>query len=431
MNYRTVIVFFVTILPVFCFLIVGYYGQWLDGWVVLSVLGCVIAGIFLGFYPAFNFAQKAHEKLTGVVKEHHSKIVALEEKALETNLILNSIPDPLFLLSGNKKVLLANGASEYLTQKPIEGLFINRVFADNEIEKNIDEALKSGKTKRLDFKMDLPIERNYQVRIVPINSSILFRFVPDSPAVLMAFQEVTAVMRTKKIQSDFLANVSHELRTPLTSLIGFTETLRNTAKDDFEVRDKFLDIMQDQADRMYRLVADLLSLSKIEMNEHSIPDTPVKLDDVITKVCDMFVLKAQQHKINFVCDFPAHFPEVKGDEDQLTQVFQNLIDNALKYGKKETVVEIIGKESNKEITISVIDYGIGIPQNQIYHLTERFYRVDKARSREMGGTGLGLAIVKHIINRHRGRLLITSKEGNGSNFSVTLPIWQGKIKAPI
>ena len=288
MNYRVLVAFFVTIFPIFSFLTLGYYAQWLNGWMVLSVFGCVVVGIFLGFYPALNFAQKSQDKITQIVKEHHSKIITLEEKALETNLILNSIPDPLFLLNGNKRVMFANEASEYLTQKPIEGLFIHHVFSNTAIEKNIDEVLKSGKTIQLDFNVDLPIERNYQIRIVPINPTILFRFVQDSPAVLIAFQEVTSVMRTKKIQSDFLANVSHELRTPLTSLIGFTETLRNAAKDDLEVRDKFLDIMQDQANRMYRLVADLLSLSKIEMNEHTIPNAPVRLDEVITKVCDMF-----------------------------------------------------------------------------------------------------------------------------------------------
>jgi len=224
------------------------------------------------------------------------------------------------------------------------------------------------------------------------------------------------------MRADFVANVSHELRTPLSSLLGFVETLRGPARDDAEARDNFLGIMHEQAERMTRLIEDLLSLSRIEMDEHSRPDTPVDMHRVLAKVEDMLTMKARDRHMAIRITAPDAPAAVPGDEDQLTQVFQNLIDNAIKYGGENTPVEIVVDQPDAtQVSITVIDHGAGIPREHLPRLTERFYRVDAARSRQLGGTGLGLAIVKHIIARHRGQLDITSAEGEGSSFTVTLP----------
>ena len=209
----------------------------------------------------------------------------------------------------------------------------------------------------------------------------------------------------------------------MTSLVGFIETLRGPARDDEEARDKFLGIMQDQSDRMLRLLQDLLSLSRIEMDEHTRPKGRIDVAHIIGSVTDMLAFKARSRGMRFELDLAPTLPRVQGDEDQLTQVFQNLIENAIKYGDKDTSVRISAeKRGDGRLAVSVTDHGRGIPKTHLPRLTERFYRVDAARSREMGGTGLGLAIVKHIVNRHRGRLVIDSVEGQGSTFTVILPI---------
>ena len=226
------------------------------------------------------------------------------------------------------------------------------------------------------------------------------------------------------MRADFVANVSHELRTPLTSLIGFIETLRGPAKDDVAAQERFLGIMQEQADRMYRLIADLLSLSRIEMEEHSVPRGRVDLPLLAQKVSDGLSFKARDRNMQVVIEAPANLPPVAGDEDQLTQVLQNLIDNALKYGEPDTEVQVRAVANGETVELSIRDHGQGIPREHLPRLTERFYRVDAARSREMGGTGLGLAIVKHIVNRHRGKLTITSKPSYGSTFTISFPVWK-------
>ena len=241
---------------------------------------------------------------------------------------------------------------------------------------------------------------------------------------LVDLQDVTALIRSEQMRVDFVANVSHELRTPLTSLTGFIETLRGPAKDDADAREKFLAIMQEQSERMFRLINDLLSLSRIELDEHSRPTDPVDLGEVLDGVRSMLAMKAEAKEMDLTLTLPEEVPPiVRGDADQLTQVFLNLVDNAIKYGGKGTEVAVrVRARDSRRLAIDVQDHGAGIPAEHIPRLTERFYRVDAARSRALGGTGLGLAIVKHIVNRHRGRLSISSREGEGSCFTVILPL---------
>jgi len=245
---------------------------------------------------------------------------------------------------------------------------------------------------------------------------------------------MTAVKRSERMRADFVANASHELRTPLASLTGFIETLRGAAREDAAARERFLAIMAEQAQRMARLVDDLLSLSRIEMNEHLAPTERVDIEQVLRTVADTLEQRAAARDMRIVVDLPAGLPKVLGDADELAQVFQNLLDNAIKYSRRGTTIDVGAHPSPRflpgvrpgerpaALAITVRDHGEGIARDHLPRLTERFYRVDAARSRELGGTGLGLAIVKHIVSHHRGALDIDSELGEGTVFTVHLPL---------
>jgi two-component system phosphate regulon sensor histidine kinase PhoR len=303
-----------------------------------------------------------------------------------------------------------------------------------------------------EFMLALPVERHLTARIAPIGqrspaggsggmaAATTAARDPGVAAAVLTLHDITGAKRTEQMRADFVANASHELRTPLATLIGFIETLRGPARDDPAAQDRFLGIMQQQASRMARLVDDLLSLSRIEMNEHQPPTGRVALGPLLRGVADTLELRAAARDMHVVLTMPGsgELPPVQGEADELAQVFQNLIDNAIKYGRPGTPIEVTARVADRRagpvaastaaaaaqpaVAVSVRDHGDGIPREHLPRLTERFYRIDTARSREMGGTGLGLAIVKHIVNRHRGHLEIESEVGRGSVFTVYLRI---------
>lgn len=246
--------------------------------------------------------------------------------------------------------------------------------------------------------------------------------------VLATFEDVSPLEDVGQMRRDFVANVSHELRTPLTALLGFIETLRGPAKDDARARDRFLGIMEAEASRMNRLVRDLLSLSRVESEERIRPGQQLDLLGTVQSTVKALEPIAEDKGISVNLTAPNGEVMVNGDSDQLNQVFTNLIENAIKYGGNggnvSVTVTVLDRDPTVRgpaVRVEVTDQGQGIDPIHIPRLTERFYRVDSHRSREMGGTGLGLAIVKHIINRHRGRMQIASALGEGSTFTVTLP----------
>ena len=230
----------------------------------------------------------------------------------------------------------------------------------------------------------------------------------------------------EKMRTGFIANVSHELRTPLSSILASVETIKNTAKNDKKAQKKFLDGMENQAWRMTRLVEDLLTLSKIESDDKELHFEKIKIDSIIQNVIDSLSSKAKLKKIKFLIIKKSKKLIINADQDSIIQVFINLIDNAINYSKEKTQIKISFDKSIKQdksfLKISVIDVGEGIEKKHLNRITQRFYRVDKDRSRKQGGTGLGLAIVKHIVQRHQGELTIKSETGVGSVFSVFLPI---------
>jgi two-component system phosphate regulon sensor histidine kinase PhoR len=374
-----------------------------------------------------QIAQRLVEALRG----WREREAGLAAHAALADRILNELPDPLVLVDRQKQVRLANPAAEALFEGPLPGRNLLGVLRQPELLEAVDLVLAGGAAETVEFTIPVPVERSFDAHVLPLPGGPS-RGGVEEPTALLLLRDVTKVMRADRLRADFVANASHELRTPLATMLGFIETLRGPARDDGEARMRFLAIMQEQASRMARLVADLLSLSRIELNEHSMPTGASELRSVLGSVANSLALKAEARgmKIELPADL-AQLPPVQGDSDELIQLFQNLIDNAIKYGRAGTAVRLTAARSEPPaamtpprpaVAISVIDQGEGIARQHLPRLTERFYRVDTARSRDLGGTGLGLAIVKHIVSRHRGALEIESEIGEGSRFVVYLPI---------
>lgn len=336
--------------------------------------------------------------------------------------LINRLPDPLFVLEGTGRVLFANTAAEPLIGTAAAGRHVATVLRSAPLIAAIDSVIEDGKARAIEYAVPVPIQRNYSAFVAPIVAGA----AASQRLVFVLLRDVTEARRIEAMRADFVAFASHELKTPLASLSGFIDTLRGHAKDDPEAREKFLGIMADQAGRMRRLIEDLLSLSRIELREHVRPSDLVDLFGVVNDVTDTLTPLADQYDVEIGVTAPASLPRVRGDREELVQVVQNLADNALRYGRSGKRIEISLSPDEKGgravVRLTVRDFGPGIAKEHIPRLTERFYRVDPAASRARGGTGLGLAIVKHIVNRHQGTLSIESELGQGSAFSVLLPV---------
>ena len=338
--------------------------------------------------------------------------------------VLDRLPDPILLIRGDQKVVEINRAAGSLFGDGIKGKNLSLAIRHPEILDLVRGVLDGNPRESAVVSLGSPVTRFFEAQAAPLRGSGVLM----GGAVLI-LHDVTVVRNVKEMRADFVANVSHELRSPLTALIGFIETLRGAARDDAEARERFLAIMEAEANRMARLVNDLLSLSKVEASEHIPPRGEVDVAAMMITVRDAFVARAQEKNANIVLDAADGLPAIAGDEDELVEVFHNLVDNALKYGRDGSrilitarAVERIPDVGGAGVSITVRNEGEGIAPEHIPRLTERFYRIDKGRSRSMGGTGLGLAIVKHIINHHRGRLKVESTPGKDSSFTVFLPI---------
>ncbi len=250
------------------------------------------------------------------------------------------------------------------------------------------------------------------------------RVATTGNCLLLVFSDISAARLAERMRVDFVANASHELRTPLATILGFVETLQGPAAKDEGARTRFLDIMAREANRMTRLIDDLLSLSRIELDKYVRPVTPLELRPLLEEVGRTLAMRLEADRRTLAIEAPDDLPRVVGDRDQILQVLHNLVSNALKYGRSGTPIRLRAERldrPHRHVRISVADEGEGIPPEHLPRLTERFYRVDNSRSRSLGGTGLGLAIVKHIVQRHRGQLSVESKVGAGTTVSFTLP----------
>jgi two-component system phosphate regulon sensor histidine kinase PhoR len=335
--------------------------------------------------------------------------------------IVAAVPDPLILIDRQRRIVRTNAASAEFIGVGSEGRDLAAALRNPALLAAADRVLRGDGASSVEFTLSVPVERMLRAHLAPVGGP-----GDGGAAVILTLHDVTALKRSEQLRADFVANAGHELKTPLATLIGFIETLQGPARGDAAARERFLGIMQQQARRMARLVDDLLSLSRIELNEHVAPTGRVALAPLIDEVARGLELRAEERGIRIVQKLPADLPEVQGDRDELAQIAQNLLDNAVKYGRPHSEVSVTGGlgadrgTPEAQVWLAVADRGEGIAGEHLPRLTERFYRVDTARSRELGGTGLGLAIVKHILNRHRGRLEIRSAPGEGSTFTVWL-----------
>ncbi len=370
-----------------------------------------------------NIAGTANEiwqAAARLARDWRERSARAEARLAAAEAVFAAIPEPQILLDRRRRIIRANpAATEFIGGVP-EGSDLAASLRNPGILAAADAVLAGGTTRIVDFALALPVERVMQARIARVEG-----VSTEGIAAIVTLHDITALKLAEQMRADFVANAGHELKTPLASLVGFIETLLGAARDDAAARERFLGIMRGEAGRMTRLVDDLLSLSRIELNEHVAPTGTVALAPLIEQVADALELRAAERGMRLSLVLPEDLPEVHGDEDELAQVFQNLIDNAIKYGKPQTEITIVaGSDSdaaaNAPVRVAVTDRGDGIPSEHLPRLTERFYRIDTARSRELGGTGLGLAIVKHILNRHRARLEISSTLGIGSTFTVRL-----------
>ena len=378
--------------------------------------------------PRLSFAPATEELATAAATLSagwRRQRAAVDNLAASAQAIVDGLPDPLIAVDRQRRIVRTNLATMGLLGPVNPDRDVSTALRHPQLLVAIDALLETGDDgnfigpnhSAVEFVLAGPPELDVVAHLRRLPAA-----AADGSLALIVLHDTTAQRRAERMRADFVANASHELKTPIAGLAGFIETLRGPARDDTAARERFLGIMAEQADRMRRLVDDLLMLSRIEQHEHARPDREIDLDSVLRGVLDLLQLKAAARGVGIELDVAADLPRAVGDHDELTIVFQNLIDNALKYAKPSTAVRVAAERAGPDrVAVAVSDEGDGIPAAHLPRLTERFYRVDTARSRQLGGTGLGLAIVKHVVNRHRGRLDIQSIPGKGSTFTVTLP----------
>ncbi|MBD1171954.1 GHKL domain-containing protein [Pelagibacterales bacterium SAG-MED05] len=357
--------------------------------------------------------QKQSENLDQEVQDITNEDI---EDDPQKGAILNQLDDYLIILDKYKNIKYLNPSAKNKFGKESLGKHIATILRVPDLLQNIDLVLNKRKTINMDLELNQPSFQFFKVYIM-IGESV---FSDDPDTLNLFLKDLTEIVKAQKFKSDFVANVSHELKTPLVSIKGFLETISGHAKDDLEAQKKFIPIMLEQADRMESLIKDLLSLSKIELEEHIQPQDKVNLKEVLSNVEDIHQknLKLFEFKNNIKDDF-----FIKGDHEKLIEVFSNIIDNSIKYSEKNKKIEVNCGQGNGKVigdsyTVSIKDKGIGIPTEQLPRITERFFRVDAAKSKKVGGTGLGMAIVKHIVNQHRGELEIKSEAQSGTEIKV-------------
>jgi len=383
---------------------------------VLGRSGLRLPGPALPPVPAPLVAPQGDAHLIRALRE---RLRDAESELGSANAILALHPEPILVIDAGRAILRGNAAAKTLFHGDADGRGAGAVLDHKEVVQASARVFAGHGCQVVDVKLAGATERHLRAQI-----ELLPDYHAAKPTALLTITDLTEVKRAEQLRADFVANASHELRTPLAVLLGFIETLTGPAADDPHAQREFLGIMQQQATRMARLVDDLLSLSKIELTEHAAPTRKVRLADVVGPIARALDLRAAERGMTILLTAAPDLPEVPGEPDELAQVAQNLIDNAIKYARADSEITVTVGPSNRlmgGVMLRVRDRGEGIAKKHLSRLTERFYRVDKARSSRMAGTGLGLAIVKHVVNRHNGLLEIESKIGRGSKFTVHLP----------
>jgi two-component system phosphate regulon sensor histidine kinase PhoR len=384
--------------------------------------------------PELNFISSAMELSEALKKLQASwdvKKKQMETIITEREILVDTLPDILIMINDDKRVVRTNRAARAIFGQNLAGQSLKEVIPNPYLIDAISSVIQDLKGREIEFRIEDPVVRDFL--------AIIERFpVPTAGGIstVITMNDITELKSVEQMRADFVANASHELRTPLASIKGFVETLLGPAKDDEVAREEFLKIMLEQADRMQQLIGDLLSLSKIEMNAHSVPTEAVDFGNIVRKEVEHHKRGAGVKNQRLLINIQDNLPSVKGDGNELAQVVHNLVSNAIKYGYADSDVNVTLKVTtelpqdlnmrnlSRVVSLSVKDQGDGIPKQHLPRLMERFYRVDSARTRQVGGTGLGLAIVKGIIARHRGAITVDSVVGEGTNFTVYVPIFE-------
>jgi two-component system phosphate regulon sensor histidine kinase PhoR len=382
-----------------------------------SIVGSLIAalGVALAAGASGELAARP-DNLTRPPKSASSPAGRDLAGASQLKPVLDGLLDAALLLDADEVVLSSNEPANRLM--PVaKGRHISATSRSPELLALIAEAITPGQPQKGEARLLGPIAHQTSIVVTRISDAA----EPGMPVLLIVLRDLSEQEKLTRMRADFVANASHELRTPLASLRGFLETIRGPAATDADARDKFIGIMQEQADRMSRLIDDLLSLSRIEMREHVRPLDRIDMNEIVHYVARTVEPLASKAGITVTAVQAPGPTRVRGDRDELIQMLQNLTHNAIKYGREGGSVRIGLTAEGKNAVLTVADDGIGIAPEHLPRLTERFYRVSAKDSRERGGTGLGLAIVKHIVNRHHGELQVVSMPGKGSTFTVRLP----------
>jgi two-component system phosphate regulon sensor histidine kinase PhoR len=372
--------------------------------------------LFVHSHDEIEDLARALNSLSDQVRE---KMDSLDSERAKLDLVLSSMFEGVIVTDERERIILMNPSLRRLFMIAVdpEGRKPLEVIRNSAIGDMVDRILKGQQQLATEeITVTVPEERILQANGVPI----IRNGRPEGS--ILVFHDITELRRLERIRQEFVANVSHELRTPIASIKGYAETLMEGALDDKDNAKEFISIIFQDANRLAALINDLLDLSKIEsgkMNMSLVSLDPAKLLKGAVKVMEK---QAKARSISLGIDLEPGLPQVKADETLFTQVMVNLLENAIKYTPEGGSVTVSAKKDNESLQVNVVDTGIGIPEKDLSRIFERFYRVDKARSRELGGTGLGLSIVKHIVQAHHGRVWVTSVPGTGSTFSFTIPL---------
>ena len=386
---------------------------------VTVVMSCLIFYMYRNSTRVLKQHQVTEPKQDAIKQEiqetYNTKITYQVVKGL-----LNILPSPYILIDRNGRLTFINAEAKSIVPDSQIGSHISNVFRSPVFLSAVENAIHKDKEKTLSFEIETPQFRQLKAHIFFISSSKIPNSFND---IFIQFTDESTHIRSEKIRTDFVANASHELRTPLTSIMGYIETLQGHAKKDVKMQRVFLDLMNKQAGKMERLISDLMSLSRLEIDELKPISSTCSVKEIIEELVNSLKPLSVDNNVSLSFKIPKNFSSVIGDPSQLRQLFSNLIENAIKYsGKKSKVNIYISKEKNKDMFgVVVEDNGHGIAPEHLSRLTERFYRANSSAEIEKEGTGLGLSIVKHILIRHRGKLQIDSKLGKGSKFIAWLP----------
>jgi two-component system, OmpR family, phosphate regulon sensor histidine kinase PhoR len=373
--------------------------------------------------PRLPAVADIEDGLTRLARSLQARSALVGQLRAADEAIVENLPDPLLVLAEDRSALRANRAARQLFGlKSGAAGDLAALLRHPALAGAVERALAEQTAQGTDLHLPVPVARELHAQAIPMNPPLA-----DGGRVVVVLSDRTQMRAVERMRADFVANASHELRTPLASLIGFIETLRGPAQDDEEARERFLGIMATQSERMRMLIDDLLSLSRIELSEHQPPQGEADIAALLR--AEAVALEPLAKGTRIEIQAPPVLLASPADAEQLAQVLRNLLENALRHGKREGLVRasltrVTGGPrlpNRPGILLAVADDGPGIPREHIPRLTERFYRVEQGRGRGTGGTGLGLAIVKHIVNRHRGQLIIESDPGNGATFKVWLP----------